>query len=146
MDNLLFKYNLQKINLVFYEFNIRVKEPNKSIQLNQYANSLFTSFSIDSPTLEDKKGVFVFIIDDVVIYVGKTDTSLKKVIQGTYGKIVPRNLHSDGQLTACKLNSFLNQNHDKNIELWFIACDNKDKSKQIKKELIVEYKPIINQR
>ncbi len=144
MTNLLLKYNPKKISLSFYGFNIKVEESDKSIQLNQYANSLFTSFTIDSPEFEDKKGVFVFSVDEKIIYVGKTDDSLKKVIQGTYGKIVPRKLHTDGQITACKLNSFLNQNHDKKIELWFIPCENKENSKQIKNEIIAEYNPIIN--
>ncbi len=144
MTNLLLQYNPKKISLSFHGFNIKVEESDKSIQLNQYANSLFTSFTIDSPEFEDKKGVFVFSVDEKIIYVGKTDDSLKKVIQGTYGKIVPRKLHTDGQITACKLNSFLNQNHDKKMELWFIPCENKENSKQIKNEIIAEYNPIIN--
>ena len=144
MTNLLLKYNPKKISLSFHGFNIKVEESDKSIQLNQYANSLFTSFTIDSPEFEDKKGVFVFFFDEKIIYVGKTDDSLKKVIQGTYGNIVPRKLHTDGQITACKLSSFLNQNHDKKIELWFIPCENKENSKQIKNEIIAEYNPVIN--
>lgn len=144
MKELLLKYNPQKISLSFHGFNIKVEESDKSIQLNQHANSLFTSFTIDSPEFEDKKGVFVFSVDEKIIYVGKTDDSLKKVIQRTYGKIVPRKLHTDGQITACKLNSFLNQNHDKKIELWLIPCENKENSKQIKNEIIAEYNPIIN--
>lgn len=70
----------------------------------------------------------------------------KKVIMRTYGNIIPRKLHKDGQLTACRLNAFLNTNHNKNIELWFIDCDDKEKVTQIKKELIAEYNPEINRR
>ena len=114
--------------------------------MNQYANSLFTSFSIDSPEYEDKKGVFVFTVDGTVVYVGMTNDSLKKVMMGTYENIIPRKLHKDGQITACRLSAFLNENHNKNIELWFIACDDKEKNKQIKNELIDEYKPEINKR
>ena len=61
MPNSLQSYNSHKIKLVFHGFNLKVEEPNKSIELNQYANSLFTSFSIDSPEFEDKKGIFVVI-------------------------------------------------------------------------------------
>lgn len=75
-----------------------------------------------------------------------TNDSLKNVIMGTYGKIIPRKLHKDGQLTACRLSAFLNKNHNKKIELWFIECDDKEKIKQIKNELIDEYKPEINKR
>lgn len=139
-------YNPHKIKLVFQGFNLKVEELDKSIELNQYATSLFTSFSIDSPEFEDKKGVFVFTVDGMVVYVGMTNDSLKKVIMGTYGNITPRNLHKDGQLTACRLNAFLNPNHNKNIELWFIDCDDKEKIKQIKNKLIDEYNPKINKR
>lgn len=103
MNNLLTKYNAKKINLIFHGFDIKVEEPNKFVQLNQYANSLFTSFSINSPALEDKKGIFIFSVDDTIVYVGMTNDSLKKVMMRTYGNIIPRKLHKDGQLTACSL-------------------------------------------
>lgn len=146
MTGILEKYNPQKIKLMFHGYDLKVEERNKSIALNQYANSLFTSFSIDSPEYEDKKGVFVFTVDGTVVYVGMTNDSLKKVMMGTYGNIIPRKLHKDGQLTACRLSAFLNANHNKKIELWFIECDDKEKIKQIKNELIDEYKPEINKR
>lgn len=146
MPKSLQSYNPHKIKLIFHGFDIKVEEPNKSIALNQYADSLFTSFSIDSPESEDKKGVFVFTVDGMIVYVGMTNVSLKKVIMETYGNIIPRKLHKDGQVTACRLNAFLNTNHNKNIELWFIDCDDKEKIKQIKNGLIDEYNPKINKR
>lgn len=146
MPNTLQSYNPHKINLIFHNFDQKVEEPDKSIELNQYADSLFTSFSIDSPEFEDKKGVFVFTVDGTVVYIGMTNDSLKKVMMGTYGNIIPRKLHKDGQLTACRLSAFLNANHKKNIELCFIDCDDKEKIKQIKNELIAEYNPEINRR
>ena len=146
MPDSLQSYNPHKINLIFHGFDIEVEELNKTIVLNQYADSLFTSFLIDSPEFEDKKGVFVFTVDGTVVYVGMTNDSLKKVIIGTYGNIIPRKLHKDGQLTACKLSAFLNANHNKNIELWFIDCDDKEKIKEIKNKLIDEYNPEINKK
>ena len=146
MPNSLHFYNPYKIKLIFHDFDMKVEEPNKSIALNQYADSLFTSFSIDSPEYEDKKGVFVFTVDGSVVYGGKTETSLKTVMQSTYQNINVRKLQADGQRTACRLNAFLNENHNKNIELWFIECNDKEKIKRIKKELINEYKPEINIR
>lgn len=143
MSNTLQSYNPNKIKLVFHGFDLKVEEADKSIQLNQYANSLFTSFSINSSKFEDKKGVF-FTVDDSIVYVGMTNDSLKKVMMGTYGNIIPRNLHKDGQLTACRLSTLLNSNHNKNIELWFIECDDKEKCKHIKNELIAEFNPEIN--
>ena len=144
MPNSLQSYNPHKIKLVFRGFDLKVEELDRSITLNQYANSLFTSFSIDSPEFEDKKGVFVFTVDCIIVYVGMTNDSLKKVIMGTYGNISPRKLHKDGQLTACRLSAFLNKNHNKNIELWFIVCEDKENNKKIKKELISVYSPEIN--
>lgn len=146
MPNTLQSYHPHKIKLVFHGFDLKVVESNKAIELNKYADSLFTSFTIDSPEFEDKKGIFIFTVDGSIVYVGMTNDSLKKVMMGTYGNIIPRKLHKDGQLTACRLSAFLNENHNKNIELWFIACDDKEKNKQIKNELIDEYKPEINIR
>lgn len=146
MPNTLQSYNPHKIKLVFHGFDLKVEEPDKSIALNQYADSLFTSFSIDSPEFEDKKGVFVFTVDSSVVYVGKTETSLKTVMQSTYQSINARKIQADGQLTACRLSAYLNTNHNKNIELWFIECNDKEKIKRIKNELIDEYNPEINRR
>ena len=144
MPNKLQSYNPHKIKLVFHGFDLKVEEPDKTIELNQYANFLFTSFSIDSPDFEDKKGVFIFTVDGTIVYVGMTTDSLHKVMMETYGNIIPRKLHKDGQPTACRLSAFLNENHNKNIELWFIACDDKEINKQIKNELIAAYSPEIN--
>lgn len=96
--------------------------------MNQYADSLFTSFSIDYPESEDKKGDCVFTVDGVIIYEGMTNDSLKKVMMKTYGNII---LYKDVQLIPCRLSAFLNANHNKNIELWAIDCDDKEKINQI---------------
>lgn len=146
MDSILQSYNPKKVELIFSGRDIKVEEKNKDIQLNHYAQNLFMSFSIRSPALEDKKGVFVFLVDGEVVYVGMTQSSLYNVIAGTYGSIEPRNLHRDGQQTACRLNAFLNKNFDRNIELLFIENENKDESLRIKKELIAYYNPKINIR
>ena len=58
MPKFLQSYNPHKINLIFHGFDIKVEEPNKSIALNQYAASLFTRFSIDSPEFKNKKRRF----------------------------------------------------------------------------------------
>lgn len=101
MPKFLQSYNPHKINLIFHGFDIKVEEPNKSIALNQYAASLFTRFSIDSPEFEDKKRRFLFLpVDGMIVYVGMTNDSLKKVIMGTYGNIIPRKLHKNCQVAA----------------------------------------------
>lgn len=144
MDSKLQYYNPKKVELIFSARDMKVEEKNKDIQLNHYAQNLFTSFSIYSPELKDKKGVFIFLVDGEVVYVGMTESSLYRVIAGTYGSIKPRNLHIDGQTTACRLNTFLNKNFDRNIELLFIENENKDEIRRIKKELIDFYNPKIN--
>ena len=44
MSKTLQSYNPHKIKLVFHGFDQKVEEPDKSIELNQYADLLFTSF------------------------------------------------------------------------------------------------------
>ena len=77
MPNTLQSYHTHKIKLVFHGFDLKVVESNKAIELNKYADSLFTSFTIDSPEFEDKKGIFIFTVDGTVVYVGITNDSLK---------------------------------------------------------------------
>ena len=124
MNNLLDKYNVQKKTRNFLGSKLKVEESNISIELNQYAVFMITSSSINSPEFEYKKGVFVFTVYGFVVHVDMTNDSLKKVMIGTYGNIIPRKLHKDGQLTTCRLSVFLNAKHNKNIELCFIDYDN----------------------
>lgn len=146
MDSILQSYNPKKVELIFSGRDIKVEEKNKDIQLNHYTQNLFMSFSIHSPALKDKKGVLIFLVDEDVVYVGMTQSSLHNVIARTYGSIGSCNLHRNGQTTACRLNAFLNKNFDRNIELLFIENENKDESLRIKKELIAYYHPKINIR
>lgn len=144
MNEILKQYKPKKIKLFFLNHDVRVTESDNSVRLNQYANALFLNFTIDSPDFNDKKGVFVFTVDGNIVYVGMTNDSLFNVIHGTYGNITPRKLRTDGQITACRLSGFLNANFDRNIELWFIANEDKDLNKKIKRELIAAYNPVIN--
>lgn len=74
--------------------------------LNKYGDEAFCEFSIDN-YLEDK-GLYCFIVDGSIKYVGRCSDSFKKRINQGYGKIHPKNCFIDGQATNCHVNSLIN--------------------------------------
>jgi len=135
--------NALKIKLNIYKTNVAVTETDKTIKLNQYASELFAFFKIEDSDITNQKGVFIFTKNMEPIYIGMTTQSLKKVIMTTYGSITPRNIHYDGQVTACHLSSYINKNIDQ-IELFFIPNRDSSQIKIIKQQLVNKYNPILN--
>ena len=78
--------------------------------LNKYGDKTFCQFSIDK-YLEDK-GLYCFVVDGTIKYVGRCSDSFKKRINQGYGKINPKNCFIDGQATNCHVNSLINSKSD----------------------------------
>jgi hypothetical protein len=78
--------------------------------LNKYGDETFCQFSIDN-YLEDK-GIYCFVVDGTIKYVGRCSDSFKKRINQGYGKIHPKNCFIDGQATNCHVNSLINSKTD----------------------------------
>ena len=74
--------------------------------LNKYGHHSFCEFTIAEYL--NKKGLYCFIVDNQVKYVGRcTDTFNKRINYG-YGKIHPKNCFIDGQATNCHINHLIN--------------------------------------
>src|ERR1700734_1270057 len=51
-------------------------------------------------------GVYVFLVDDALVYAGECQCLVKRVNQG-YGRIAPRNCFKNGQSTNVRVNSLI---------------------------------------
>lgn len=91
---------------------------NKSgYRLSQYGAGAFCRFSIQA---ECASGVYLWVVDGKVIYIGET-IDLQRRFQAGYGNISPRNCYVGGQSTNCKMNKVVLNLYErgKTVKLFF---------------------------
>lgn len=84
----------------------------------------FCHFSVDAPAAA---GVYLWVVDGEIIYIGKTVNLAKRFNMG-YENISPRNCFVGGQSTNCKMNKVVMEYYEKctPIDLYFYeTADNK---------------------
>ena len=72
----------------------------KNLPLSFHGEGAFCRFSIKA---EDCPGVYMWVVDEQIIYIGET-VGLRKRFNMGYGNISPRNCYVGGQSTNCKMN------------------------------------------
>ena len=83
-------------------------DPNR--RLNNYGGELFCEFRLDSRNEHVfDKGLYCFIVNEELKYIGKTDSSFGERINRGYGQISPRSCYQNGNLTDCHINNCINK-------------------------------------
>ena len=102
----------------------------------------FCSFKL--PNSSDVPGVYAWVVDGDVIYIGETK-KLKARFNSGYGKISPRNCYKGGQKTNCKMNKVVKDyyNNNKIIKIYFLQTN---EYKAIEKVLITLLTPKYNEK
>jgi hypothetical protein len=108
--------------------------------LNPYGDKRYSKFGISNETYSSKHGLYIYCLNDKVVYIGKTIDSFYKRINQGYGNISPKNCFIDGQSTNCHINSLITNSRDK-IKLYVCVLDNNEQICALEKELIHEYNP-----
>ena len=93
-------------------------------RLNQYGAGAFCRFSIRA---EDVPGVYLWVVDGGIIYIGET-VKLRQRFNSGYGVIQPVNCYLGGQTTNCKMNKVVRSLFlkGKRVQLYFYqTTDNK---------------------
>ena len=93
--------------------------------MNKYGDNTFCHFRLNSH-LSDK-GIYIWVANGEIKYLGKFNDNFKKRVNQGYGKINPKNCFVDGQATNCHLNSEINK--IENVEFYVHKMNNKNKSK-----------------
>jgi len=73
--------------------------------LNRYGDLTYCQFRIADSAFLDAKGVYSYLLDDEVVYVGRCRDSMRQRVNQGYGKIHPKNCYRDGQSRNCHLNA-----------------------------------------
>lgn len=89
----------------------------KNLLLSHHGNGAFCRFYIN---VGDWPGVYLWVVDNRIIYIGETD-GLKRRFNMGYGRIAPRNCYVGGQSTNCKMNKVVLNLYEqgKTVSLYF---------------------------
>lgn len=118
-----------------------LKESNNSDYLhflNRYGDNNFCHFKISQFILD--KGIYCFIKDNTIKYVGRcTDNFTKRINQG-YGKINPKNCFIDGQTTNCHINSLINQFNEIQVGIYTMNDKTNEEIEELEKSILKKMK------
>jgi hypothetical protein len=103
----------------------------KNLKIHRYGEGSFCKFKIKA---ENVPGVYLWVVDDEIIYIGET-ADLRNRFNTGYGIISARNCFEGGQTTNCKMNKVVLEmaKLNKTISLYFYQTDN---YKQVELELL----------
>ncbi|PRY65849.1 hypothetical protein BCL64_1272 [Halomonas ventosae] len=114
-----------------------------SVRTNPHAGGPFCSFSL--PHAPRASGVYAIEVAGDLKYVGECENLASRFSATGYGQIAPRNCHSDGQSTNCKLNARIlaAAKEGKTTAIWFHSTT---KFKEVEKGIIRDLSPPWNGR
>lgn len=111
--------------------------------LNAYGDETYSIFRLADTSFKQAKGVYAYIVDGMVMYVGRCRDSMSKRIDNGYGKIHPKNCFLDGQATNCHLNAKITKIGNA-VELWLCPLNTSQSIEVAELELIRAYRPSWN--
>ena len=106
--------------------------------LNKYGDNKFCNFRINC-NLKDK-GIYCFVHNKKIKYIGRCTNNFEKRINKGYGKIDPKNCFIDGQTTNCRLNTLINASVCIKFGVYVMNEDNIETIKELEKEILKCYK------
>jgi hypothetical protein len=110
------------------------KDINYKCFLNKYGDNKFCKFSIQSYL--DQKGIYCYILNNQVKYVGRCVDNFKKRINQGYGSIHPKNCFRDGQATNCHLNSKINLSKNVQFGVFIMKNETPSEIKELEKLIL----------
>jgi len=112
--------------------------------LNAYGDLRYCTFTFEAfHPATHQKGLYCFVVNDEIRYIGRTLTSFGQRIRQGYGVIHAKNCYLDGQATNCHLNALIQLEWE---DVRFFVCPLEDEAEiiQTEAELIRKYQPLWN--
>lgn len=122
------------------KFHPHMKYDNKNnLPLLKQGQGPFCHFTI---TTSNYAGVYLWIVDKEIIYIGETEDLNRRFNMG-YGNISPRNCYKGGQSTNCKMNKLVLDlfEQGKIINLYFYETKY---YKEVERELLKKFNTLYN--
>jgi hypothetical protein len=95
------------------------------------------------PLNAGKKGLYVFVVEQEVRFIGSCSSQFQKRISLEHGKILPKNCYLEGMATDCHLNARIAQEHAE-IKFYLLPLENDEEISQLERQLIADYAPAWN--
>jgi len=133
------------LELGFIDFLVELKEKNDVFYknfLNKYGERDFCEFLISDESVHNKKGLYLYTVDDEIKYIGRCRDNFKNRINNGYGHISPKKCFLDGNSTNCHLNNLINnKNKSKKIKFYICELDQDEAIINHEKYLILKSRP-----
>ncbi len=113
--------------------------------LNKNGADNFCIFHLKDKSIFNKKGLYLYTLDDALVYVGRCKDNFANRFNMNYGKISPKNCFKDGQSTNTHINSLMNKYHDR-IDIYILTLNDDSEIEQLEKTLIESYNPKWNRK
>lgn len=100
-------------------FMLKLKDRNDPFYkefLNDCGDLEYCQFRVTAKNWLERKGLYIYMIGNQIMYVGRCRDSFRKRINSGYGHISPKNCFKDGQKTNCHLNNLIHRNR-KRVQL-----------------------------
>jgi len=111
--------------------------------LNSYGDKTYCRFYFQDGGWLNRRGLYCYVVNGSITYVGQSKDSFRKRINQGYGNISPKNCCLDGQATNCHLNSFITD-HKNEVELYLCELNDPITIDRMEKSLIKTYQPSWN--
>lgn len=137
------KYYKESANKKLGDFLMELKNNNDIFYknfLNKYGDEIYVEFRIKNNSIYDLKGLYLYVNNNILKYIGKTNDSIAKRINSGYGKIHPKNCYIDGQSTNCHINSLIAKNIN-SIKFYFLELKDIEAIGILEEEFIKKYNP-----
>jgi hypothetical protein len=109
--------------------------------LNKYGDLTYCTFGLNGDPRVHSRGIYTYLVDDTLRYVGRCRDEFSKRVNQGYGKIHPKNCYLDGQATNCRLNNLVALEIGKDIAFYVHVMEDENKIVQLERELIQAYNP-----
>ena len=109
--------------------------------LNKYGDLSYSRFRIENESVLAARGLYIFVHDGHILYVGRCRDSFRKRINQGYGRIAPKNCFLDGQATNCHINSLITNIGGDKIEFKFCKMSDLQTITNVEEGLISDYRP-----
>jgi hypothetical protein len=137
------KHYKDGINKKLGDFLIELKNNNDIFYknfLNKYGDEIYVEFKISDNSIYNLKGLYLYISNNILKYIGKTNDTISKRINNGYGKIHPKNCYIDGQSTNCHINALIAKNIN-GIKFYFLELKDIETIDKLEDEFIKKYNP-----
>ncbi len=108
--------------------------------LNKHGAEKFCVFKLTDKSIFHLKGLYVYMLDGNLKYIGRCRDSFKKRFNVNYGKIHAKNCFKDGQSTNTHMNALMNKHHD-GITIYLLPLYNDNEIISLEAALIQQFKP-----